>query len=136
QGDIVNLQFDARHEAFREEVRAFLRENLSADIVLRTRVGMHPPDEDDRRWWNRVLYERGWSAPHWPAEYGGAGWDPIQIHIFEHECRAAGAPELRWQGLRLLGPVIYTFGTPEQKARYLPPTLKGEEMWAQGFSEP
>src|SRR5690606_12465635 len=89
QGDIVNLQFDARHEAFREEVRAFLRENLSAEIVLRTRVGMHPPDEDDRRWWNRVLYERGWSAPHWPAEYGGAGWDPIQIHIFEHECRAA-----------------------------------------------
>lgn len=132
----MNLQFDARHEAFREEVRAFLRENLSAEIVLRTRVGMHPPDEDDRRWWNRVLYERGWSAPHWPAEYGGAGWDPIQIHIFEHECRAAGAPELRWQGLRLLGPVIYTFGTPEQKARYLPPILKGEEMWAQGFSEP
>src|SRR5690606_40338707 len=57
-------------------------------------------------------------------------------HIFEMECRMAGAPELRWQGLRLFGPVLYTFGTPEQKARYLPRILDGSEMWGQGFSEP
>ncbi|BAI74858.1 acyl-CoA dehydrogenase domain protein (plasmid) [Azospirillum sp. B510] len=132
----MKLRFDREDEIFREEISAFLTETLPADVVRRTRTGMHPPNEEDRRWWNRVLYERGWSAPHWPAEYGGTGWSPIRQHIFEHECRAAGAPELRWQGLRLLGPVIYTFASAEQKARYLPPILKGEEMWAQGFSEP
>ncbi|MDY0012574.1 MAG: acyl-CoA dehydrogenase family protein [Rhodocyclaceae bacterium] len=132
----MNLQFSAQHEAFREEVRAFLREHLTEEIVRRTHVGMHPPCEDERRWWNRVLGEKGWSAPQWPKEYGGPGWDPICQHIFEYECRAAGAPELRWQGLRLIGPVIYTFATPEQKARYLPEILMGSHMWAQGFSEP
>lgn len=132
----MKLQFDAEHEDFREQIRAFLRDTVPDEIVRRSRIGMHPPSEDDRRWWNRVLHERGWSAPHWPVACGGTGWSPIQQHIFEHECRAAGAPELRWQGLRLIGPVIYTFGSEEQKARYLPPILKGEEMWAQGFSEP
>ncbi len=122
--------------AFREEVRAFLKQALNDDVIRRSRTGMHPPNEDDRRWWNRVLYEKGWAAPQWPVEYGGTGWSHLQCHIFEYECQMAGAPELRWQGLRLLGPVLYTFGSPELKARYLPPILKGEEMWAQGFSEP
>ena len=132
----MNLQFDAQHEAFREEVRTFLRQHLTEEIVRRTHVGMHPPKEDDRRWWNRILGDKGWSAPQWPKEYGGPGWDPVRQHIFETECRLAGAPELRWQGLRLIGPVIYTFGPPEQKARYLPEILQGTHMWAQGFSEP
>lgn len=132
----MKLQFDSEDETFRQEIRTFLRESLPVEIVRRSRIGMHPPSEDDRRWWNRVLHQRGWSAPHWPVQYGGTGWSPIRQHIFEHECRAAGAPELRWQGLRLIGPVIYTFGTEEQKARYLPLILTGEEMWAQGFSEP
>ncbi|WP_296259685.1 MULTISPECIES: acyl-CoA dehydrogenase family protein [unclassified Pseudomonas] len=122
--------------AFRDQVRAFLQRSLNADVVRRSRTGMHPPNEEDRRWWNRVLFEQGWAAPHWPVEYGGTGWSHVQNHIFEYECKLAGAPELRWQGLRLLGPVLYTYGSPEQKARYLPPILKGEEMWAQGFSEP
>ncbi|MES2258532.1 MAG: acyl-CoA dehydrogenase family protein [Pseudomonadota bacterium] len=132
----MNLQYQAEDQAFREQVRAFLAEHLPADVARRSITGMHPPNEQDRRWWNRVLYERGWSAPHWPKEYGGSGWSPLQAHIFEYECRMAGAPEMRWQGLRLLGPVLYTFGSDEQKARYLPAILKGEEMWAQGFSEP
>lgn len=132
----MKLTFDREDEIFREEIRAFLVETLPAEVIRRSRIGMHPPSEEDRRWWNRTLHERGWSAPHWPREYGGTGWSPVRQHLFEHECRAAGAPELRWQGLRLIGPVIYTFGTAEQKARYLPPILSGEEMWAQGFSEP
>lgn len=132
----MELQLTPEDQAFREEVRAFLREKLPADIIRRSHTGMHPPNEDDRRWWNRVLNERGWAAPGWPAEYGGCGWSHLQNHIFELECWLAGAPELRWQGLRLIGPVLYTFGSPEQKARYLPAILDGKEMWAQGFSEP
>ncbi|MFA7555276.1 MAG: acyl-CoA dehydrogenase family protein [Spongiibacteraceae bacterium] len=132
----MNLFFDSELESFRQEIRSFLEKNLTDDVVRRSRVGMHPPDEDDRRWWNKVLHEKGWSAPAWPKEYGGPGWDVIQRHIFEMECKKAGAPELRWQGLRLIGPVLYTYGSDEQKARYLPKILSGEEQWAQGFSEP
>ncbi len=132
----MHLNLSPEDQAFRDDVRAFLKASLSPDVIRRSRTGMHPPNEDDRRTWNRVLYDKGWAAPHWPVEYGGTGWTHLQTHIFEHECRMAGAPELRWQGLRLLAPVLYTFGSPELKARYLPPILKGEEMWAQGFSEP
>lgn len=132
----MNLQLSAADEGFREEVRAFLRDTLPADVVRRTRIGMHPPHNEDRMWWNRALNQRGWAAPAWPKEYGGTGWTPLQQHIFEYECRRAHAPELRWQGLKLIGPVIYNFGTPAQKARYLPPILNGDETWAQGFSEP
>lgn len=132
----MKLQLDPELELFREEVRAFLQEHLSDDVKRRSRIGMHPPNEEDRRWWNKVLYEKGWIAPAWPKEYGGTGWSHIQSHIFEMECRRAHAPELRWQGLRLIGPVLYTYGTEEQKAKYLPGILKGEQFWAQGFSEP
>jgi alkylation response protein AidB-like acyl-CoA dehydrogenase len=132
----MNLQMDAGIASFRQEVREFLRAKLPAEVVRRTRIGMHPPHNDDRQWWNRVLNEQGWSAPAWPREYGGTGWTPLQQHVFERECRLAHAPEVRWQGLKLIGPVIYAFGTAEQKARYLPPILSGEEVWAQGFSEP
>ncbi|PZR51329.1 MAG: acyl-CoA dehydrogenase, partial [Stutzerimonas stutzeri] len=132
----MQLHLTPEDERFRDEVRAFLKANLTSDVIRRSHTGMHPPNEDDRRWWNRVLHDKGWAAPHWPQEYGGTGWSHIQTHIFEYESWLAGAPELRWQGLRLIGPVLYTFGSPEQKARYLPAILKGEEMWAQGFSEP
>lgn len=132
----MNLTYGIDDQAFRAEVRAFLRAHLNKDVVRRSHTGMHPPNEADRRWWNRILCAQGWSAPLWPKEHGGPGWTPLQAHIFEYECRMAGAPELRWQGIRLIGPVMYTFGTPEQKARYLPKILNGEEMWAQGFSEP
>ena len=132
----MDLQFTKQELEFRDQVRAFLADTLPADVARRSITGMHPPNEQDRRWWNRVLNERGWSAPHWPTVYGGTGWSHVQSHIFEYECRMAGAPELRWQGLRLFGPVLYTFGTAEQKARYIPGILSGDEMWAQGFSEP
>ena len=132
----MKLRLDPADEQFRNEVRAYLRETLPANIIRRTRIGMHPPHEEDRRWWNRVLNDKGWAGYGWPKEHGGTGWSATQKHIFEMECRMAGAPELRWQGLRLFGPVLYTFGTPEQKARYLPRILDGSEMWGQGFSEP
>jgi alkylation response protein AidB-like acyl-CoA dehydrogenase len=133
---IMQLTLSPQDRAFREAVRAFLKEKLTGDVIRRSRTGMHPPNEQDRRWWNRVLNDKGWAAPHWPVEYGGTGWTHLQTHIFEYECKQAGAPELRWQGLRLLAPVLYTYGSEQQKARYLPAILNGDEMWAQGFSEP
>ncbi|MFA5493999.1 MAG: acyl-CoA dehydrogenase family protein [Porticoccaceae bacterium] len=132
----MNLQLNPEDLAFRDEVRAFLAANLDPAVIYRSRTEVHPPSEADRRWWNSVLNKRGWAAPGWPQRYGGPGWTPIQRHIFDMECRLAGAPELRWQGLRLIGPVICEFGSEAQKARYLPAILEGSEQWAQGFSEP
>jgi alkylation response protein AidB-like acyl-CoA dehydrogenase len=132
----MKLHLDREDEDFRQEVRAFLHEHLPADLQRRSRLGMHPPHDRDRRWWNQVLFAQGWAAPHWPQQYGGSGWSHLRAHLFEYECRMAGAPELRWQGLKLIGPVIYTFGNESQRARFLPGILRGETMWAQGFSEP
>jgi alkylation response protein AidB-like acyl-CoA dehydrogenase len=123
-------------QAFRAEVRAFLEARLPPDIAHRDALGFHPLPRADLVGWNRILAEKGWAAPHWPVEHGGPGWTPIQRHIFEEECRRAHAPDLSWQGIRLAGPVIYTFGSPVQKERFLPPILRGDWLLAQGFSEP
>jgi alkylation response protein AidB-like acyl-CoA dehydrogenase len=132
----MNLEFNADDTAFRDEVRQFLREHLPGSMAAREYQGFTPPLRDDLQQWNRILYEKGWAAPHWPVQYGGTGWSPLRQHIFEEECHLAYAPDLSWQGLRLLAPVLYTFGSEAQKARHLPPILRGDLFWAQGFSEP
>ena len=132
----MELQYSEADEAFRAEVRAFLAAHLPADIAHRHALGFHPVPKDDLLAWNRILAEKGWAAPHWPVEYGGPGWTPMQRHIFEQECLRAHAPDLSWQGLRLCAPVIYSFGSEAQKARFLPPILRGDYLMAQGFSEP
>lgn len=132
----MQLHLTPADEAFRQEVRDFLREHLPPAMARRSRIGMHPPHQDDRTAWNRILNARGWAAPAWPREHGGTGWTPLQQHLFETECRLAHAPELRWQGLKLIGPVLCAFGTDAQKACHLPPILNGDIGWAQGFSEP
>jgi len=122
-------------EAFRAEIRAFVAENLPEEIGRRTLLGYHP-HKPDVLYWTAKLDERGWSVPNWPAEYGGPGWTVAQRHIFEEECFAAGCPALSPQGVFLVGPIIYTYGTEAQKATFLPPIRTGEHFWAQGFSEP
>ena len=132
----MDFHFCEADQAFRAEVRAFLEAHLPPDMAHRHALGFHPLPKADLLDWNRALAEKGWAAPHWPVEYGGPGWTPIQRHIFEEECLRAHAPDLSWQGLRLCAPVIYTFGTPAQKERFLPPILRGDHLLAQGFSEP
>ena len=132
----MNFRHGAEDEAFRLEVRAFLATHLPADLARRHAMGFHPLPRTDLIRWNRILADKGWAAPHWPQEYGGPGWTPIQRHLFEEECARAHAPDLSWQGLRLCGPVIYTFGSARQKERFLPPILRGDFLLAQGFSEP
>ncbi|HET8612084.1 MAG TPA: acyl-CoA dehydrogenase family protein, partial [Sphingomonas sp.] len=131
----MNLEPDPRDEAFREEVRAFIRENLPPDMATRGRRDFHP-NRDDLVFWTRKLDEKGWVAPHWPVEYGGPDWRPMQRFIFEEEMRAGFAPTLDRIAIELVGPVLYTFGSAEQKAKYLPEVFRAERLWCQGFSEP
>ena len=127
--------FTAEERAFRDEIRGALEAMLPADLAERTRATIHYTREEMARW-NRLLNERGWAAHHWPAEFGGTGWTPIQRFIFEAECARIDAPPLSVFGVYLVGPTLYTFGSEAQKARYLPPILSGAEFWCQGYSEP
>ncbi|RMD90255.1 MAG: pimeloyl-CoA dehydrogenase large subunit, partial [Alphaproteobacteria bacterium] len=104
-------------------------------VAFRVRVN-GPLRKEDFVDWHRRLQARGWLAQDWPAEYGGAEWTPVQQHIFEEEAAAANAPRIIPFGLKMLGPVLMKFGTPEQKAHYLPRILSGEDWWCQGYSEP
>ena len=131
----MDFTIDPADEAFRDEVRAFISKALPKDISRRVLRGYHQRQEDMRRW-TAALQEKGWSAPGWPVKYGGPGWSPLRRLIFEEETFRAGAPALSTLGVSLVGPVIYTFGSEAQKARYLPGILSGKEFWAQGFSEP
>ena len=120
---------------FRDEVREFLRAELPAELRERHRQGFHIRDDDHRRW-TQILGRKGWVAPEWPREHGSLGLTPIQRYLFDEEFGAADAPTILSFGRNLAGPLIYTFGTPEQRARFLPPILAGAEFWCQGFSEP
>lgn len=125
------------YNGFRQEVRSWLAENLTDDLreVDRKATSVFV-ERDYNLAWQKILYSNNWVAPHWPEEHGGPGWDEMQRYIFESECAAAGAPSLSPMGLRMVGPCIMRFGTPEQKAHYLPRLLSGEDYWCQGYSEP
>ncbi len=128
---------DADDLAFRDEVRAFLRERLTPDLVRATRLNTSVFSEHDVCMrWHRALHARGWVAPAWPVEHGGTGWPLVRRWIWETELSRAGAPPLSPMGLRMAGPVIMRFGTAEQRAHYLPRMLSGEDTWCQGYSEP
>ena len=132
----MNLEPSEELDQFRQEVRNFVVKSLPREMAERQKQGW-PPTESDLRGWMSILSERGWSTPDWPAEYGGAGWQPIKSYIFEDVCAAADAPHVAWRaGVSLVGPVIYAFGSDEQKKRYLPRIQTGEDLWCQGFSEP
>ncbi len=133
----MDMQFSAADLAFRDEVRAFLDAKLNDR--LREGAANTPSvftEPDITREWQAILHQQGWLATSWPVEDGGPGFTPSQKYIFEKECAIAGAPALPVLGLRLVGPVICRFGTPEQKARFLPRILSGEDYWCQGYSEP
>lgn len=133
----MDFDFSPQELNFRNEVRGFLDANLTETLRKGARATPTVFAEPDiGLLWQRILHEKGWLAYHWPVEHGGAGWSPIQRYIFEKECALADAPDLPVMGLKLLAPVLYTFGTAGQKAHYLPRILSGEHYWCQGFSEP
>jgi len=125
----------ADYAAFRQEVRDFCLTRCPADIrALVARGGKLNRDAWSR--WQRVLFDRGWGAPNWPASFGGTGWDLRQRHIFDETLAECDCPPQYHHGLRHLGPVLIEFGSPEQQAQLLPGILDGSVWWCQGYSEP
>jgi alkylation response protein AidB-like acyl-CoA dehydrogenase len=131
----MNLNYTAEELAFRDEVRAFLDEKLPADIAAKVK-GFRRLSKQDHQRWQKILSEKGWYATHWPEVYGGVNWGPVQKHIWDEESARYGAPRSVPFGVNMVAPVIIKFGTEEQKQRYLPRILSGEDWWCQGYSEP
>jgi alkylation response protein AidB-like acyl-CoA dehydrogenase len=133
----MDLSLSPADLAFQAEVRAFLDGALTPELRAAgravTSVFLEPRYSLP---WQRILHARGWAAPSWPREYGGAGFSEMQRYIFASECARAGAPGLSPMGLRMVGPCIMRYGTEAQKALYLPRILSGEDYWCQGYSEP
>src|ERR1700684_1751678 len=133
----MDLRYSADEERFRDELRTWLGATLPT-------LGAAPPAEDwpARRafdsHWQRLLFDAGYAGVDWPAEGGGRGASPVEQLIFKEECERAGGPYVgvNFVGLLHAGPTIIAEGTPAQRQRYLPPILRGEEVWCQGFSEP
>jgi hypothetical protein len=131
----MDVNFSEDELAFRDEVRAFLREKYPADLREKQESGVALGKDDIVRW-QKILYCQGWAAVNWPVAYGGTGWSPVQKHIFANEMAAANAPDMIPFGVKMVAPVIYTFGNEEQKARFLPDILQSNVWWCQGYSEP
>ena len=139
---------NAEQAAFREDVATFIRDRLPSRIaeIPRHSVSiytwyedLHHDDADVQaaaREWADALSERGWVAPHWPSEYGGAGLTAMEQFIFNEEMAKAMAPPVGGSGVMLLGPTLLVHGTNDQKQKYLPAILSGETRWTQGYSEP
>jgi alkylation response protein AidB-like acyl-CoA dehydrogenase len=118
--------------AFRKEVRTWLDANLPQPLRGRT---SRPPPAELMPWYSK-LSERGWVAPHWPKAYGGMGATLNEQIILTEELARVAAPQLPAQGLNHIGPILMKFGNDAQKAKHLPPILRGDVIWAQGYSEP
>ncbi len=132
----MDLSFSPEEESFRAEVRAFIAE---AKPKLPKALGASESaarTKEDYLVWHKLLYSKGWIAPHWPKKYGGAGFSVTQRYIFGEECGAAEMPQTIPFGLSMLGPVLIAFGNEAQKAHYLPRILSGKDWWCQGYSEP
>ena len=131
----MDLEFTDELRDFQQEVRAFIEERLPGD--LRTKVERFLTlGKDDYLRWQDILAERGWLVYSWPVEHGGTGWSPVQRYIFEEEMGRANAPRIIPFGPKMVGPVIYTFGSDAQKSKHLPAIAANETWWCQGYSEP
>lgn len=157
KGPDMRLQDSPEEAAWRAEVAAFLQRELPASIKVTPRLqgedmGELPevkgtpapmaggagfkPHTGDMALWRDKLAERGWIAPAWPTQYGGAGLTVMQQFIMDEEFAEAGAPQLGGMGVSMVGPTLITHGSDEQRSEHLPRILRAEVHWCQGFSEP
>ncbi|MGB3627186.1 MAG: acyl-CoA dehydrogenase family protein [Henriciella sp.] len=131
----MDLKTDPKLDDFRADVRAFFENDFPKDILEKTARGASLTTEEIRKS-ESALGSKGWLAAGWPAEHGGPGWSLEEQYIFDEELERAGVPTVTPMGVVYVGPILYTFGTDEQKQRWLPGIREGRDGWAQGYSEP
>jgi alkylation response protein AidB-like acyl-CoA dehydrogenase len=135
----MDLQLTDHHQKFRDELRAWLKDNLRRPWHEELRDPNATEDRliQIRRDWQRNLHRAGYLGMDWPPEWGGRGATEVEKSIFEEEMALADAPQIvNFLGIGLLGPALIHHGTEEQRRRYIPPMLSADEIWCQGFSEP
>jgi alkylation response protein AidB-like acyl-CoA dehydrogenase len=131
----MDLRFSAEENAFRDKLRTFFRSKVPASIRAKVMEGRHLDKED----WvasHKVLHAEGLAVPHWPKQWGGSDWTPVQHYIYAEELQYNGVPQPLPFNVSMCGPVIIAFGTEEQKKRFLPRMASLDDWWCQGFSEP
>jgi alkylation response protein AidB-like acyl-CoA dehydrogenase len=131
----MNVDFSKEELEFQQDVRTFLRDKYPDDLREKTDSGI-TLSRDDLIRWQKIMYQQGWAAVNWPVEIGGTGWTHVQKYIFANEMAQANAPDMVPFGVKMVAPVIYTFGTTEQCERFLPDILESNVWWCQGYSEP
>jgi alkylation response protein AidB-like acyl-CoA dehydrogenase len=135
----MDLRLSEQHQKFRDDLRAWLAANLERPWREHLREPSATEDRlvEARRAWQRKLHAAGYLGLDWPRDWGGRGLTAVEKTIFEEEIARADAPPIvNFLGIGLLGPALIHHGTEEQRRRYLPPMLSGDEVWCQGFSEP
>ena len=132
----MDVKFTQEDLVFRDEVRAFFEEEYDFDLAKQVLNDKSDDYKSAIVAWQKKLHKKGWIAPAWPTEYGGSGWTVTQRYIFESERGRLGIPDAIPFGLKMVGPVIYTFGNQQQKERFLPRILSSDDWWCQGYSEP
>ena len=131
----MKYQFTNEQIKFKKNIDSFLRMALSSDLSEKVKNGV-ALEKQELTNWTRTLNKQGWSAPNWPIEHGGAGWNLIQRHIFDSCCRSMHAPALSGFGFNMVGPAIIKYGTEAQKADFLPKIRNADLWFCQGYSEP
>jgi alkylation response protein AidB-like acyl-CoA dehydrogenase len=124
----MQLTFSPQDEAFRQNVRDFLADKLSADLKrYASRMTSVYADKETALEWQAILHAQGWAAPSWPIEYGGCDWSIAQYYIFDAEMARAGAPPLSPMGLGMCGPALIGHGSKQQQDYYLPRIIEGTD---------
>jgi len=131
----MHVSFTAKELEFQSEVRSFFADKFPEDIRQKVN-GDIPLSKEDYVRWQKILHAQGWAAVNWPVEFGGTGWTPVQHYIYANEMAMANAPDMIPFGVKMVAPIIYTYGSEEQKARFLPDILESNVWWCQGYSEP
>ncbi|MBD2858082.1 acyl-CoA dehydrogenase family protein [Spongiibacter sp. KMU-158] len=130
----MHAKFSPEELAFQAEVRNFLSTHFTPELAAR----IHEPStfKEATIEWQKLLDNQGWAANGWPVEHGGCPWTATQKYIYSSELAAAGAPDVMPMGIKMVAPVLYSYGSDEQKARFLPITKRSDIWWCQGYSEP
>jgi pimeloyl-CoA dehydrogenase large subunit len=131
----MDLRFSPEETAFRQELRSFFRSAVPESIRTKVSENRHLSKEEMVTS-HKILHAKGLTVPHWPKQWGGADWTPVQHYVYTEELQFNGVPQPLTFNVSMCGPVVIAFGTEEQKKRFLPRMASLDDWWCQGFSEP